>query len=116
MISAVTVDLGNYGEDGKESLALRIVRGILMNVSYCFWRYSMFFVTQKFFRALPAVVFVAGVLAFGAISFGGSMMPSYTELPTKSDARLAASDNANPSTTARDWQEVNGTRTKRGWR
>jgi hypothetical protein len=75
----------------------------------------MIFLSKKFLFVIPSALVVVGALAFGMMSLTAA--PNLTELPTKTDSRLMASEVTQPTATSRDWQEVNGTSTRRvGWR
>ncbi|MGL6072518.1 MAG: hypothetical protein ACRC8S_00020 [Fimbriiglobus sp.] len=74
----------------------------------------MIFLTKKFLFVVPAAVVVLGALCVGVMSLSAST--SVSELPTKTDSRLMASEITQPTATSRDWQEVSGTRTRKGWR
>lgn len=72
--------------------------------------------TKQFFAALPAVglVLVAGVV-FAAAAVETAAAP-VTERPLAVAVQAGSPDGLAPDTTARDWEEVAGSRTRGGFR
>jgi hypothetical protein len=56
---------------------------------------------------LPAVGLAAVALVLGVVALGnGSVLSPIAEMPRQADTAILASDEVTPTTTARDWTEV----------
>jgi hypothetical protein len=72
--------------------------------------------TIRLLTAIPAFGLAAVAVAFVGGAFGPDPSPAFGALPPKADAVASAPEGLSPATTARDWQEVKGSRNKKKWR
>ena len=72
--------------------------------------------TKRILLALPAFLLVAVAAVLTVSSISGTSLASVQELPRRADIQSVTPDAISPATTARDWVEVDGTRTRGGWR
>lgn len=68
--------------------------------------------TKKLLAGAPALVAAFAAFAFGVSALAGGTVPGVAMQPRGSDAQVTASEGLSPALTARDWQEVNGTRNR----
>ena len=71
---------------------------------------------KRILSALPALFLVAVAAVLTISSLSGTSLASVKELPRRADVQSVTPDGLSPATTTRDWVEVDGTRTRGGFR
>ena len=71
---------------------------------------------KRLLSALPALLLVAVATVLTISSLSGTSLASVKELPRRADVQSVTPDGLSPATTTRDWVEVDGTRTRGGFR
>ena len=71
---------------------------------------------KRLLAAFPALLLVAVAAVLTISSLSGTSLASVQELPRRADVQSVTPDSLSPATTSRDWVEVDGTRTRGGFR